>query len=239
MEELLDKYYNHKSLMRGLNRDIWGKGFKMLNDKYDEVGEFQPFTYLFVFICMFFTCLYYTIPYILQNIVIGKRHDIYASPEEIAERQAKRQMLENGIDYNEEVYNREQRKTVKIKEEKQRALEVLRNVLTSNDDILTGEIISTQFPKISEEELLTYVNTGKTNRPFMVQRVTFGNDINKALKILFSGSVKHRKIRGEEETYLVFETESVLDLEKRIQDLFVNENIRITLHNRKKYDRMD
>lgn len=239
MEEFLDTFYNHKSLMKGLERDIWGKGFRMLNDKYNEVGEFQPFTYLFVFICMFFSCLYFTIPYVLQNIVIGRRHNIYASPEEIEERRIKREMLENGIDYNEELYSKKQNKAIKIKEEKQNAINLVQDALASNNDILTGNIISTQFPKISEEELLTYVNTGKVEKPFMVQRVTFGNNLNKALKILFSGSMKHRKIRGEENTYLVFDTESVLDLEKRLQDLLMNESIRITLRDNKKYDRID
>lgn len=221
MEELLDTYFNYKMLKRNLKKDIWDHSFDMLNRKYEEVGEFQPFMYLFVSTCTFFVCLYYSIPYILENIVIGKRtNEIYATPEELAQRRFRMTAIDNGISYNEGVL---EKRTISIKETKQNALNLLRKKLTENNNVLKGTILSTKFPKISEEELVAHVSTGKQIKPLMVQRITFGNDINKAIKILFNSSVKHRKIRNEENTYLVFENETVVDLEKRMQDLFMTD----------------
>ena len=97
------------------------------------------------------------------------------------------------------------------------------NCCPQNNNVLIGTIISTKFPKISEEELVSYVNTGEHSKPFMIQRITFGNELNKAIKILFNSSVKHRKIKNENNTYLVFEDETVIDLEKRMQDLFMTD----------------
>lgn len=222
MEELLDTYFNYKMLKRIVKRDIWDRSFRRLNQKYEEIGGDQPLTYLVVAICVFFVCLFYSIPYIFENLVIGKRtNEIYASPEELAQRQFKINAIDNGVAYNRGVLERN--KTVSIKETKQEALNVLRDQLLQHNNILTGTIISTKFPKISDEELVSYVNTGEHSKPFMVQRITFGNEINKAIKILFNSSVKHRKIKNENSTYLVFEDETVVDLEKRMQDLFMTD----------------
>ena len=221
MEEFLDTYFNYKMLKRIVKRDIWDRSFRRLNQKYEEIGGDQPLTYLIVAICVFFVCLFYSIPYIFENLVIGRRTNaIYASPEELAQRRFRINAINNGVYYNAGVM---EKRTVSIKEAKQEALNTLRTQLAQNNNVLTGIIISTKFPKISEEELVSYVNTGEHSKPFMVQRITFGNELNKAIKILFNSSVKHRKIKNENNTYLVFEDETVIDLEKRMQDLFMTD----------------
>lgn len=229
MEEFLDTYYNHKQLMEILRTELWGKTFDRLNRKYEEVGGDQPFMYLFVALCLTIMCIIFTFPYIAKYIVIGKKKEIVYSPEEIAKRDFRGKMQQAGVKHNEGTYST---RTINIQEEKQLALGVLREQLNTNNLTLEGTILETKFPKINDEELLSFVTTGKeTTKPFMVQRITFGNKLNKAIKILFSGSVKHRKIKGEEDTYLVFDDSTVVDLEKRVQNLFMNQNIKIKLHN--------
>ncbi len=230
MEEFLDTYFNYKILKRNLKKNIWDYSFDFINRKYEEAGGDQPLTYLFALFCTFLTCLFYSIPYILENIVIGRRTDeIYATPEELAKRKLKIEMLDKGIGYNKEIL--EYKNTVSIQTKKQQAINVITEALKKNNLILQGILLNTSFPKISEEELISFVNTGVINKPLIVQRVTFGNDINKAIKILFNSSVKHRKIRNEKSTYLVFETETIEGLERKVQELFLNERIKIKITN--------
>ena len=96
----------------------------------------------------------------------------------------------------------------------------LRKVLMDNENILNGTVIRTTFPKVSGEELLEATVTGVSKKPFIVQRVTFGNNINKALKILYP-TLKNRKVKGQDETYIVFEGDEVFELEKELRGLFM------------------
>ena len=227
MEEFLDTYFNYKMLKKNLKRDVWERSFSIINNKYEETGADQPFKYFIISLCMTIVCIFYSIPYILQNIAIGKKDmSIYASPDELAQRRIRMASLDYGINYDDKAITPTK---LNIQEKKQNALNILREELAKNNNILVGHIIDTRFPSMSEEELLTYINTGKRKKPLMVQRITFGNNLNQAIKVLFSHSVKHRKIKNESNTYLVFEEETVVDLEKRIQDLFmVNVKIKLT-----------
>ena len=103
----------------------------------------------------------------------------------------------------------------------------LRAYLQDNNNKLEGTIIRTQFPKISSEELLESVRTGVFKRPFIVQRVTFGNDINKVLKLIFK-DIKLRKVRGVDDTYIVLEGNDVLELENMLKDMFIK-NVTVIL----------
>ena len=214
-------------LKKNLKRDVWERSFSIINNKYEETGADQPFKYFIISLCMTIVCIFYSIPYILQNIAIGKKDmSIYASPDELAQRRIRMASLDYGINYDDKAITPTK---LNIQEKKQNALNILREELAKNNNILVGHIIDTRFPSMSEEELLTYINTGKRKKPLMVQRITFGNNLNQAIKVLFSHSVKHRKIKNESNTYLVFEEETVVDLEKRIQDLFmVNVKIKLT-----------
>ena len=98
----------------------------------------------------------------------------------------------------------------------------LREQLERTNYKLKGTIVRTTFPKITGEELLASVQEGKLEKPFIVQRVTFGNDTNKLLKLLFN-SLKLRKVRGQEDTYIVLEGNEVLELEVKLSELFMKE----------------
>lgn len=103
----------------------------------------------------------------------------------------------------------------------------LREQLEHTNYKLKGTIIRTTFPKITGEELLASVQEGKLEKPFIVQRVTFGNDTNKLLKLLFN-SLKLRKVRGQEDTYIVLEGNEVLELEVKLSELFMK-NVTVIL----------
>ena len=100
---------------------------------------------------------------------------------------------------------------------------------------LEGAIVFTKFSKFNSEELIQYNETGELPKPFMTQRVTFGNEVNKALKIIFP-LLKHRKVRGHDDTYLVFEGDEIFQLERKLRDLYmkpvtiVTKKIKDTLH---------
>ena len=108
----------------------------------------------------------------------------------------------------------------------------LRGQLERTNYKLKGTIIRTTFPKITGEELLASVQEGKLEKPFIVQRVTFGNDTNKLLKLLFD-NLKLRKVRGQEDTYIVLEGNEILELEVKLSELFMKE---VTVILRKKVD---
>ena len=99
---------------------------------------------------------------------------------------------------------------------------VLREQLEKGNYKLKGTVIRTAFPRVSGEELLASVQSGKLEKPFIVQRVTFGNDTNRVLKLIFN-DIKLRKVRGQEDTYIVLEGNEVLELENKLSELFMKE----------------
>ena len=103
---------------------------------------------------------------------------------------------------------------------KELSLTYLRKQIMSNGNIVKGSILCTTFPKVTGEDLLRYNNTGDMGKPFIIQRVTFGNDVNKALKVIFP-ELKNRKMKGQQDTYLVFEGNEVFTLEQKLRDLFM------------------
>ena len=110
----------------------------------------------------------------------------------------------------------------------QQAATMLRSYIKLNSYKLKGEILKTTYPRIKGEELLKFNETGSIDKPFIVQRVTFGNDINNALKLVLCKQIKQRKIKGMEDTYIVFENDEVLELERALSELFM-EDISIVL----------
>ena len=104
----------------------------------------------------------------------------------------------------------------------QEACSSLRSYLLQNNNKLKGTILHTTFPKITGEELLQYTEDGGImSKSFMVQRITFGNEINALLKLLFK--VSCRKMRGQNMTYVVLKDNEILELEQRLRDMFMAE----------------
>ena len=123
--------------------------------------------------------------------------------------------VNNLEDYNAEALHRKENKV----ESKQVAISYLNGII-GNDLKIKGTVLKTTFPKVTGEELLEYNETGDFSKPFIIQRITFGNEINKALKTIFP-LLKHRKMKGQEETYIVFEGDEIYQLEAKLRTLFM------------------
>ena len=128
--------------------------------------------------------------------------------------------------YNEEILlDSEKELNTEINE-----LTALRNYLIKSNFKLHGTVLRTDFPKIKGEELLYYTQSGELiSKAFITMRVTFGNDINSLLKSIFKNKVKVRKMRNKEETYIVFNNSEVVELEKELKSIFL-EDVTIKLN---------
>ena len=147
-----------------------------------------------------------------KEIPMEKREGVGLSMSNL-KRARRNDFVESLEDYNVEALQ------VKSSNQKYEALNYLRYLL--NKDLkLKGTVLKTTFPKVTGEELLEYNETGEFSKPFIIQRVTFGNEINKALKTIFP-LLRHRKMKGHEKTYIVFEGDEIFELERKLREVFM------------------
>lgn len=147
-----------------------------------------------------------------REVPMEKRKGIGLSIDSL-KRASYYEFINNLEDYNSEALHTNE------KNQKYEAINYL-SCLLNKDLKIKGTVLKTTFPKVTGEELLEYNETGEFSKPFIIQRVTFGNEINKALKTIFP-LLKHRKMRGQEETYIVFEGDEIFELERKLRDLFM------------------
>ena len=102
------------------------------------------------------------------------------------------------------------------KSEKVRALMELRSHAFCYNFTFMGVVESTKFPKIQLEDL----EGGKLPEKYLVQKVDFGYNINKALSKIFNIPLK--KHRGLCESYLVLEDGIVYNIEEELSKLLMN-----------------
>lgn len=220
-QEILLQYRNLKDVAAD-GAYSFGKQVGKMNKALTD-GELSIFTYVLGMLCVIIACLFiwawYTLCFIVSSIMqrasINKNKIHYYTPTE----QERNEVLNRLEDYNRPVSNK-----VVLKEDKtslkELSLKYLRKQLVYNKYVLKGSVIRTTFPKITGEELLECATTGSLNKPFIVQCVTFGNEINKALKITFP-ELKNRKVRGHDDTYIVFEGDEVFTLETKLRELMM------------------
>ena len=189
--------------------------------KLDNNLKGQGWRYVVAAIIIFPLTLIKCIDFMLSNkhlfhvhreVPMEKREGVGLSMSNL-KRARRSEFVESLEDYNVEALQ------VKSSNQKYEALNYIR-CLTNKDLKLKGTVLKTTFPKVTGEELLEYNETGEFSKPFIVQRVTFGNEINKALKTIFP-LLKHRKMKGQEETYIVFEGDELFELERKLRDLFM------------------
>lgn len=222
MDDILIQYLNRESIAED-SKCAFEKQIQKVKSYYDngEIGAFGAFaclTFAF-FLCLFLSVFYqfrYLIAKGLYSLTSKSRQPIHYWTEEEKERL---EVLDNLQDYNAKVD-----KAIIIEKPKKltqgECAVYLRKILSKNENILKGTVLRTTFPKVRGEELLEASITGTFNKPFIIQRVTFGNDINKALKILYP-KLKNRKVRGQEDTYMVFEGDEVFELERELRELMM------------------
>ena len=103
--------------------------------------------------------------------------------------------------------------------QQQEAFVNLRYIFES-DLKLRGTILNTRHHKLTDEELLEGAQTGCVKAKYITQKITFGNELNKVLKRAFP-YLKHCKIRGGSDTYIVFENDGVFELERKLREVFM------------------
>lgn len=222
MDNILLEYKDREAVVAD-SKVAYDKQIKKIQDYYEngQIGVFGALIcIIFASLLCFFLSIIYQIKYLCAKsayqATCSNREPIHYWTEEEKQRLDVLDTLDN---YNEPVD-----KAIIVEKPKKltqgECASYLRNILMKNSNILKGTILRTTFPKITGEELLEANTTGSLNKPFIVQRVTFGNDINKALKILYP-KIKNRKVKGQDETYIVFEGDEVFELEKELRSLFM------------------
>ena len=104
------------------------------------------------------------------------------------------------------------------KSEKVHALMELRSHAFCYNFTFVGVVESTKFPKMNMED---FDGTGQLPSSFLVQKVDFGYNINKALSKVFE--LKLKKHMGMCRTYLVLEDGIVYNIEEKLSKLLMNE----------------
>lgn len=102
---------------------------------------------------------------------------------------------------------------------------LLREHIYRNKMTLKGKVLRVSYPKLSANDEGNFT----PNSFFVTQRVTFGNDLNFALKTFFKDDIKLRRLKGQESTYIVFDGEEIITLEKMIAKTFMLDDFKISL----------
>lgn len=222
MDNILIEYRNRQEVIED-SKIAYNTQVNKIKNYYEngQIGEFGALVcYIYAFLVCLFLSVFYQIKYIFAKYTYKATCSNLPSIHHWTEEERERlDILDKVNNYNDPV---EKAITVEkpTKLTQGECATYLRKELIKNDNILKGTVLMTTFPKITGEELLQVNITGNVNRPFIVQRVTFGNKINKALKILYP-KLKNRKIKGQEDTYIVFEGDEVFELEKELRNLFM------------------
>lgn len=222
MNNILVQYLNREAIVND-SKLAYSRQINKIQERYEK-GDIDLFAALIctiyaLILCVFFS-LFYQIKYMffkgIYRLTSNNREPIHYWTEE---EKTRLDVLDKLSNCSESVNN-----AIIIEKPKKltqgECAVYLRNYLVKNKYILKGTVIKTTFPKITGEELLESNVTGSLNKPFMVQRITFGNDINKALKILYP-KLKNRKFKGQTDTYIVFESNEVFELERELRSLMM------------------
>ena len=110
------------------------------------------------------------------------------------------------------------------KDVKSIALTTIGNYLLDNKYMLKGEILKTKYPKATLEEV------ANEEKPYFVQEVTFGEEINKALHNVYDFPLKKRRLTGQ--TYIPLNENDIYNLEKSIREDYYNDEAYVLLFDR-------
>lgn len=126
-------------------------------------------------------------------------------------------------DYEEATRVEEPKDEGLTKEQKarQEAKQLLMDYLLQSNYSLKGEVIKMWHPKSTLEQIQN------SEKPYFIQRITFGNDLNNALHTAYGYTL--RRSRATLKTYLELTDEETFDLQKRIQDEFYNDEAYVLL----------
>ena len=209
-----------------------GQIFEGDKRKLDNALKGQGWRYFVAGLCILPITLLKVIVFMFENKHLFHRHkEVNCRPFTESEglglsmRQLKREAemvyLSKMKSYNWEAYEKMSEFDEKYTKEdiKEKALLELQNIF-NNNLYLKGEIIRITRNRVKDKDLLKSAETGKLTTAFITQRVTFGEEMNKLLKIVIP-SLKHRKLKGTDTTYIVFENDELFELEQKLRNLFM------------------
>ena len=106
------------------------------------------------------------------------------------------------------------------------ALRKLRDFFLTNT-VLEGNILKTKFTNVSYEELYRSFKENVECKPYFIQHITFGKEMNRLLHDAYGYPIKQKKLSVE--TYLLFNGGETFELEKTLQNEFYCDNIILRL----------
>ena len=114
------------------------------------------------------------------------------------------------------------------KTERIEAFYFLRNILKKSK-VLCGVVISTDFRNVKGDELLQYNATGNFSKPYLTQVVSFGEDINYALKVMLQGKIRFYSKRKEKEYYVRIDDGDTQPFIQALEEAVQLKNIKVSL----------
>lgn len=109
----------------------------------------------------------------------------------------------------------------------------VRFYLYENNKTLTAKVLKEKHPRITGEELMECAGTGELPRPYLIERITFGNELNESMKVIFKKELEFKKTRGKNETYTTLNNHEYQFIIDKLNYLFMEEGIKI------KFDRSE
>ena len=106
-------------------------------------------------------------------------------------------------------------------------LVLLRNYVYTHDYTLVGITVRTRIPKIEYEDLCRAYFRGDTSTPYMIQEVTFGEELNSIISKAFS--MKLKKVRGRKATCLEFKNGETFDFEVTLKSVLYSDKVRVKI----------
>lgn len=218
------------------NTDLIQRGIEgiFIGDKnaLDKALKGQGWRYVAAAICIFPLTLIKVIDFLFRNkhlfhrvkeTPIENRHGIGLSMDELKNSARTIYVREHIESSNDEVWRAKpvenNKKKISEREAKLSAISYLTAIFEKNVR-LEGTILRTVHHRVSDKDLLESAQTGTFKSKFLSTKVTFGNDINASLKVLFP-LLRVRKVRGSNTTFIDFENDEAFELEQKLRNTFM------------------
>ena len=106
------------------------------------------------------------------------------------------------------------------------AFSTVREFLWKNKFKLHGKVLKTTYTNISDEELYNCIMENKPLRSCIIQRVTFGAQLNIAISNVCP---QYKLTRKSNQSYFTLDENEVFEIEQDLQKIFMNKNITLSL----------
>lgn len=94
---------------------------------------------------------------------------------------------------------------------------------------LYGIIVDTKYMKTDDGELVQFLSTGELNQPFMKQYISFGNDMNNALKQMLGDKVNITTRKKGANSCIIIENGDLNPIKNELSKVFCVPEVKICL----------